>query len=1639
MRAKPFTRVVSALLLQLLAALLTLAGFGDRTLFAAPTPKVRFETSPPDVPPEVLIGEDFVFKVRFKNAPSASIGYGPFVDVVLGPGANIAKPPQSPPCACDGVTFVQASLVDVNGGPVPLVSHSSPPCASSALHPFPGVLPVLVPPGGQLVTLELPFGSVDATQPEFVVEVTAHVSNLADVGTPIEIFARGGFRYGADALNNAPPDWPIVSDLIPLQTPPADQQTDPAQWTAQATTKPTVMTVSKKYLGPENETATGPNFIQRYELTLDIANGQTVTNLTVTDRLQNNMAFHQVTQIPSCFAVTAPVPDVPHNTPNNDLTFQCPLRAGVAGPDAVFLFEFFIPDLDANNNAILPPGTCTAQSTDGVKAGGDWMPIDPCDPGPVSLGSIVSPADHTLADRCLAIQKDVVDLTGIPPGHPIPGDVLEYTLRFQLSDFKTAGNLKIQDILSDGQSVILPSMTLTVTDQCGTTSGSIPSSLIQTTTFCGSGSPPAHTQLDIDLSAAIAVLATPTGPPRHQAGVLTGGHAFAPGSTSLVPAIGTITFQTVIDDAYQCPVTSPHDRHVDKDDPLDNNVTIMADVLTNGGTCLTIPASTGFIAKDDSHAETAIAMDLLEKRVFAVQRGGSEICGPTTSPCAAAPDVLPGDSVTFQLTKTIWSGDAENLTIRDWLPLPVLLVAGGGHNNTPCINPPTGASCLGPNNTIPVVPVYTADGATNSMQWDYGTFNNSLNLPWTIELLFTRDVTNTPFADGLFLTNEAQECESNTFGVIFCQNAIAQIHVREPALKITKGIVSTTNPNAVFSPPQPGPVAFQPVGGSCPRFSQPITSAGLAFTPIDSNVSNVDANDCVTFAIVVENTGGSAAYDIKLREIFPLDPVDAPYCFDAHFSTLCVTDGTGLLIPFTTGPGRSLPITLQNPLPAANTSGSNIAVITFDACVFPDIEPQCCPNFARVENYASTPGGPSFVDSGFGGPLQDDAQLCVVPRATKLVTATSEAHTSSGPPEQLAVGEIIQYRLEVVVPETTSSSTYVLQDFLPPGLSYRPGSMTATPLPPNVSASNFPSLATGGLPCSAGGGGTVSFDFGTVSNSNNNNAQELIVVEFDALVCNVASNQDGSALDNRFAVVVNGQQVATSNTLPAVVVEPHLTISKSAAAPSLTTGATVAYTIAIANNGTATAFDVHLTDGLPACLGNLTGVVINTSGGVTGVTNTSSTAALSVTIVSIPVGGSVNVQYSAALTCTNCADLFNTARVTWTSLPGPFGTPVNPTGSPTPGASGQVDGERDHSGLVNDYAAAATASLCCVQAPGGMVAWYPLNELTGATAIDDIAPPPSTFNNVGSPQLGSVGGVSGPLPLPGQVNGSLHFAGFGKSYVEVPSHSELNFGGSSFSIDAWVGRISTCNPGGLSGVVDKLDTSANSGFSLYLQQPTFGAAQLKLWLNGVTFVSTGSIPAGSTSWSHIAVTFDVTQGTGTFFINGSPAGTFAAAAGPISNAIPMWIGATRVPGGQCELAIDELEIFNVALSQTDLQSIANAGPAGKCVSGMLCVTNFEDRNRNGVRDRGEPLLLGWTFDVLDRNSVSVGTITTRPGRIAACLTALAPGTYTVAARPQSGWISTTPKRRSVTVSPGQTADLPFGHARVTQRQEVERR
>ena len=1009
---------------------------------------------------------------------------------------------------------------------------------------------------------------------------------------------------------------------------------------------------------------------------MDIADGQTLPYLEIVDGLPGNLQFaghvsvtilgHAAVPTQDCQQVTGfevVIVEPSPFTPGGTLAVKlCEPITGQAGPgDVGITFDFYIPENVLDTDCAPSP----VLVKNDVKAIGDWDPLDPRDPDPnnppgttIPIISDVTAEDHILQAKCLAIQKSVRVAVDTGESGPTPGDTLQYTLTFQLSDYHTIGQIMIYDRLVDGQEFVTSPAApmLTIQDQFGsyTNVPITPGIGDDPNATCPGGPPLGATQAEFDISGALAAAA---GPPRHKAGILTGGFAAGPPSTTpATPAVGQLVLYVKITDEFAKP-QNPGDKYVDKHDPIKNCIEMRAAVYPNEPADM-VPTQVIGGARDDSARQVTIVTGILKKTVYAIKRGGAEVCGPSTSPCSNLPDPLqevrPGDAVTFRIEYAIPSGDAENVLIEDWLPLPIFDV--GDPDADPNTNPPwtfagscpssgipaPGSAGCGPTHTAPFPPSaffpppsFNAPLAGNGIEFKYGTIWDTNNQAKQIDVLFTIVVTHEPFADGLYLTNETMECENNTFGVRFCQTAIAQVNVREPELSIRKGVIATNNPygdltiNDVSTPLTAGlPVGTPPgvLPTAPPRFTPPINSGNLAGF-IGRDLSNVDAGDWVTFAIAIENTGGAPAYNIELADIFPLDAVDLPSCFMPNFNSLSVTYGNGTAIPFTLGPGGHgrVPITLGLPLDPSNSTGTNIAIITFEAQLLDKdhLKSGCCENKAQLITYTSVANShaPNFVDAGFGGPFVDTAKVCVGPRAYfKCIQTTSELHTTpQGAPQggtvDAAIGEIVRFRLVAVIPEGTTLN-FQIQDLLPVGLTYignpsvvfvtNMGSVEGWPTitgneithgscPGPSFAISSPQVAIEPFVFGAGQDPIFFVQSPTnptpitdIHNPDNDPDLELAIIEFNAQVDNIASNQNSTVLTDQFQVRFRdqaGNQFARdSGTVNVHVVEPNLTLTKTANPTTVVPGGTVTYDVTIADTGTAAPLKLHFADTLPTGL-----------------------------------------------------------------------------------------------------------------------------------------------------------------------------------------------------------------------------------------------------------------------------------------------------------------------------------------------------------------------------------------------------------------------------------------------------------------------
>lgn len=1651
------------------------------SVLAQPAPHVTL-----DVPGDVLIGEDFTFTVTFDNANGGTMGYGPFVDLVLQFGGIDKNDPlpSGSPGPCDGITVMSAEMVG-GGSILPMLSPDGCTAADckvlpcpSLRHPYPqvdqwgvdvngaaagGVTGVSVAglEGAQLWTLMPPIGSYDSSQPPIVVKVTAHVDKYADADKPLVIRARGGFLYGGFTPQDDPQtDHPILSD---------DEYS--ASWNEYKFVTPRAFTLKKVYLGPEHEAVSGPNFVSnynyplRFQITVDVADGQEIDKLHIIDVLPTGMVYHPLSlqvwlsgaqaalySAPACLTPQPGTAAVVEPTPSGGTleVTVCDLITGHQGLpyEVVIFFDFYIED-------IVGAGCEPVRLVNDVSATGVSFPLDPRD----QSGLVTSDSVEDWVDaKCMAIQKSVVLYDDPLSDGLTPGDTLKYTLAFQISDYRTIGQIEIHDKLSDGQMLSTdPSLVpmLTIQDQFGSypvyfsglTATENPSSNCDCCCCTAVGFVRGVADLVFDVSGALVAADAASLPlvPRHQAGILTGGHAALP--TSTTPAVGQVTFYVTITDEFFVTAQAPGDKYVDKDDPINNCVTIDGVVYDNKDQANDVPDQVTGSAEDISSTCVALAPGVLSKEVYAVKRGINYICGPGG---CGIPDVLPGDDVTFRIQYTIPSGDAEKLTIQDWLPVPVFDVDDPTNTNgaqlsflsSPCPGgsqpPATGLVACGPTHS-PVAPPPLATffpqptllpvTAGNSFTFRYDSPWDTLNTAKTIDLLFTLTVTNEPFADGLYLTNETQECELNTFGVQFCQTAIAQVHVREPKLSIQKGVIATSNPSGVFTinngpaPLTSGLPIATPPSASCACFTPtpPITSGSSLAGFIGRDLRNINAGDWVTFAIVVENTGGAPAYEIEVKDTFPLGSDGNPSCFYPVFpvssSLPCVTDGYGSTVPFTfTLSSDHFVIELLQPLDPLNSvtqaTGTNIAIITFPATAAykPHLQSDCCPNTATLIRYTSAADivgpplvlQPNFVGAQIGGPFEDTALICVGPTAySKCIEATSEPNTvpdtagsmSSVPTPNAfntvdaAIGEIIRFRLITVIPEGTTLGLQIT-DLLPPGLTYIGNPRVSFVANSGIGTSPYESWTvisgdetTHGScpgPVIAPPGtalavccGTAPFAFGSgqdptffvesstlpaphygFHNLDHDANLELVIIEFNAQVDNILGNHYGTTLANSFQVTY--QDGFTNSTIPSLsdpvfvrVVEPELTLKKTASLIySSTAQNVVEYAVTITNNSDVDAFDICLTDTLPA---DLTIGAVSCPGGTCPPTGGNS---VEVHYDRIPAHSSLfpPITYQAKAPALECdRTVTNTATVTWTSLPvdGTPPGPLNHTGQSTVGASGLIDGERDGSdgvpgpGVLNDYQAEDSATITipgmdlpsvCVPVPSAICAWWPLDEISGAIVQDVVG----GFDGTALPGLIGGFGGSGPVtsaaPLwtattgfpSGQVDNSLFFDGV--RHIKGPNASNLDPGTGPFTVDAWViySQASTNSPE--CTIVKKGNSSAGWRFVIL---PASDLLQFEVFAGGWLFAQASIAPD---VWHHVVAT--VARGgitaTITLYVDGDPSTSILNinSSDSIASTEALFIGGDGVNAGA--IAVDEVEIFHDVLQPSEIEAFLVACRCGKC-------------------------------------------------------------------------------------------------------------
>jgi hypothetical protein len=243
--------------------------------------------------------------------------------------------------------------------------------------------------------------------------------------------------------------------------------------------------------------------------------------------------------------------------------------------------------------------------------------------------------------------------------------------------------------------------------------------------------------------------------------------------------------------------------------------------------------------------------------------------------------------------------------------------------------------------------------------------------------------------------------------------------------------------------------------------------------------------------------------------------------------------------------------------------------------------------------------------------------------------------------------------------------------------------------------------------------------------------------------------------------------------------------------------------------------------------------------------------------------------------------------------------------------------------------AAAETTRCqtgCLLPPTGLLGWWP-----GDGNANDI-------------QLGSNGTLmNGATFAPGLVRQAFSFDGV-SAFVDVPDTPALHAVTTAVTVDAWI------NP---------QPSAAFFGW-IFARRDPFVSESIGLGINNDGFLfttlqtsvfsciaSTVPVIQFDGQWQHVAITADAATGQVLLYLNGQPVSPLVACGGsPIvttvsgtfANVSHLFIGqrqSSDTPegaggGAHYKGLIDEVEVYNRALSPTEIQAIFFVGKKGKC-------------------------------------------------------------------------------------------------------------
>jgi hypothetical protein len=201
-------------------------------------------------------------------------------------------------------------------------------------------------------------------------------------------------------------------------------------------------------------------------------------------------------------------------------------------------------------------------------------------------------------------------------------------------------------------------------------------------------------------------------------------------------------------------------------------------------------------------------------------------------------------------------------------------------------------------------------------------------------------------------------------------------------------------------------------------------------------------------------------------------------------------------------------------------------------------------------------------------------------------------------------------------------------------------------------------------------------------------------------------------------------------------------------------------------------------------------------------------------------------------------------------------------------------------------------------APTGLVAAYGFDEASGTTVADAS----------GSGNTGTISGAT--RTVDGRYGGALSFDGV-NDRVTVPHAASLALT-TGMTLEAWLA------PTSLGGWRTALLKERTGGLSYALYASDDAAAPTVYGRASAEVGPTGASPLALTAWTHLGGTYDGT--TLRLYVNGVQVATQALSGALAAGTQPLSIGGNGVWGEWFAGRIDEVRVYNRALTAADIQA-----------------------------------------------------------------------------------------------------------------------